>query len=233
MRFLINMKKILFIHIPKTGGLSLNSQLIDYFSKEYSARFGDNKSKEKFKDMSIKELEQYNYITGHFPLNKFRAKGIMYPALAIIRNPIDRLLSMYNYLNQSDHPDHKKLKFEKIDNFIDYIAKNEDYDNIQCRYIGRDREHSASISVMKNDVIYVVPLSYFDDMSETLGKLLSTSIQNIQINKSEKSTKFKEDRLAIESDLQTYWEEDMKLYEFVQENYFQFKDDFLQKIEAT
>ena len=225
------MKKLLFVHIPKTGGLSLNSELTNVFGAQKCIRFGDHESVEKFKThLSITELKEYAYIVGYLPLNEFRAKGIDYPAAAILRNPIDRLLSMYNYLNQSDHPDHIQLKFEAIDNFIDYILNNDIYNNIQCQFIGGEKEHETSIDVVKNELIYVAPLPFLKDMIETLSQILGQPLQVVHINQGNKTQKYAEDRLVIEKKLTQYWEEDLKLYEFVQENYFDLKQRFLEKI---
>ncbi|MBR8829277.1 MAG: sulfotransferase family 2 domain-containing protein [Gomphosphaeria aponina SAG 52.96 = DSM 107014] len=228
----MKVEKLLFVHIPKTAGLSLHSALVDYFGESNSIRFGDSSSFQKFHKLSDNELKEFNYITGHLRLNGFRSRGIDYPAITIVRNPIDRLLSMYKYLNQSDHPDHVNLKFSNIHNFIQYILKNQGNDNCQCIFIGNDRKHTKSIEVINNDLIYVAPLEYFDDVIKTWGQLLAKQLKINNRNKSNKTSKDTEDRLVIQKELEKYWEEDMKLYEFVKKNYVDLKRNFIEQLNA-
>lgn len=224
------MKNLLFVHIPKTGGLSLNSALTAVFDDSKCIRFGDDESIEKFKHLSIEELKKYSYISGHIPLKGFRAKGINYPAITILRNPINLLLSMYNYVTSSNHDDHFKFKFETIDNFIDHIYNDDFCNNFQCQFIGYNEKYETAINVIKNELIYVIPLLYFNDMIETLQQILGQPLQAVHINQSNKTQKYSEDKLVIEKKLIQYWEEDMKLYEFVKENYFDLKQSFLEKM---
>ncbi len=227
------LNKLLFVHIPKTGGLSLNLALANIFSQEKSIRFGDDKTKENFRNkLSTSELLNYDYITGHFPLQTFRNKGILYPAVTIIRNPVDRLLSMYNYLRQSKHPDHQNLKFKNINNFVDYILENDIYDNIQCRYIGGERTYNTTVKLIKNELIYVVPLDKFNDINTTLDRLLGKPLKISHINKSDKKQSQTQDKFVIENKLKKCWEEDMNFYVSVMNNYSQNKQVFLDKLDV-
>jgi hypothetical protein len=214
--------KLLFVHIPKTAGLSLNAELTNCFGRSSSFRAGDSAGIKKLKKLTSDELKNFTYITGHMTLHDFRCKGIDYPAITIVRNPIDRFLSMFNYLNQSDHPDHQSLKFEKIDNFIDYLF-NKKQDNIQCKFIGNEKEHSKSIEIIQNGLLYLAPLEYIDDMIKTLSGIFNKPLQLSHTNKSHKTEKDSSNRLVIQRELKQFWDEDMKLHEFVVENYFTLK----------
>ncbi len=226
----MKIEKLLFVHIPKTAGLSLNNQLKNVFGKNASIRFGNSSSVQKFETLSKSELRNYSYITGHIPLQKFRDKGIDYPAIVVIRQPVDRLLSTYKYLQASIHPDHQKLKFENIESFISHIQLNPlRWDNTQCRFIGTSNTCSASIKVLQEDIIYPVPLTYFNDMIEKLSLILPQSIKNVHLNKSDRLGEDK-GKEVIEAELKSLLKEDLQLYTIVTQRYTQMRDTFFKKL---
>jgi hypothetical protein len=229
---IMKLEKLLFVHIPKTAGLSLNHELKNVFGKHYSIRFGDHTSVQKFRILSRDEIKKYNYITGHIPLQQFRDKGIDYPVLTIIRDPVDRFLSMYQYLLESTHPDHRNLNFTNIEDFIKYVKQNKE-NNVQCQFIGGDQICFNTLKKIKKEKIYVVPLIYFDDMIESLSKILPEPIQNIKINQSSNS-KLKqntESKEIIETQLKSYLEQDYELCKIVTQEYTQIKSNFFACIE--
>ena len=67
--------KLIFIHIPKTGGSFLEKKLQHLAAKEYN---------------------EYREMTSHFTINKYLNKIDKYIVFGVVRNPYDRIMSAYN-----------------------------------------------------------------------------------------------------------------------------------------
>jgi hypothetical protein len=226
----MRLHSLLFVHIAKTAGLSLHSQLKSAFGEAASIRFGDFASVQKFRGLSGNRLRRYRYITGHIPLKDFREKGISYPAVSVVRNPVDRFLSMYRYLTQSTHPDHAELKFRDIAHFADYVKSQPYLMNDQCEYIGAGKTASDAIGTIARDTIYVVPLPFFDDMVRVLSTLLPRSIETVHLNRSDESSDPLDLGQRARVELERCSEEDAKLYEAITRDYADLKHAFLEKL---
>lgn len=223
-----HVRKLLFIHIPKTAGLSIHSQLQSAFDSSRVIRFGNDSSLQKFQDMTYEELEKFDYITGHFTLAQARAKGITYPTIIIVRKPIDRLISMYRYLNQSNHPDHIQLKFNNFSSFVEYIRRTPVYHNLQCKYLCESGNFKDAIRIIGDEKLYIAPLEHLDDFLDTISLLLDAKIENIVKNASSKENS-NQDRIDL-SKLDPFINEDKSLYSFTMSNYHEIKNVFLQNL---
>lgn len=91
------MKKVLFLHIPKTAGQSTHQFLIDRFGKE---RVCPARVNDQFRQMSIPDLQKYTVFSGHVDWSLFdEIKGPLF-TFTILRDPFDRILSFYFYLRE-------------------------------------------------------------------------------------------------------------------------------------
>lgn len=94
-------KKVVYIHIPKTGGISIYKQI-----------FGLN----SVGHFTYKEMLAKKYKTGELTT---------FPLIAFVRNPIDRFVSAYNYLIQGGrltdldlNYKHKLAQYSSINDFV-------------------------------------------------------------------------------------------------------------------
>ncbi len=58
-------RRLLFVHIPKTAGISLHSQLEKAFPASQSIRFGNRTANARFPQMGPEQFQNFAYITGH------------------------------------------------------------------------------------------------------------------------------------------------------------------------
>lgn len=113
---------VCFSHVPKTGGTSLESILFKNFK---AADVLHVNAPDLVKQPDLLELKKNppQLICGHHPMH-----GLLYqliPTQAVfhftqLRNPIDRVLSYYNYvMGKADHPMHEHVNNKSL---LDFLA---------------------------------------------------------------------------------------------------------------
>lgn len=216
---------LIFPHIPKTGGLSFYYEIAKV--SDSVIRFGDDRSVNLFNNSTLKNFKEYWFLTGHISYQKFKKKGFNGPAFTITREPITRLISMYRYLNRSQHPDHEKLKFSNSDSFIDWLLEIPGYCNLQCSYITESATFDKAIKVINNENILICPLEQYSDLIQYFSSLLDCNFEVSHRNKSPKKDylEFTESQI---SRLEPFVSEDRKLHNYALENYEQLKLRFTQ-----
>jgi hypothetical protein len=128
-----NNKQLYFLHIPKTGGTSVNDQieksLIENNIKIYPPTSPPHKN----------NINEYNYIKGHFaryPIKEIKDLDVA----CLFRNPIDRAISTFLFIY--DKTLYANPEYKKIPNFVDklrYYLFEDDYyvnhRNIQSKFV--------------------------------------------------------------------------------------------------
>lgn len=98
---------VVFLHIPRTGGTTLNRITERIYPREAIYSFGSNagKSIAVFKSLDEKRRAEIQLLRGHmaFGLHEWLPKPASY--ITILRNPLDRVVSFYYYVLQTpQHP---------------------------------------------------------------------------------------------------------------------------------
>ena len=115
--------KLIFIHIPKNAGTFIwqllkkyDNDLCEIWNYESSRRTLHNKS------TSIKDKCDFDYTK--------------YLIFCVIRNPIDRLVSLYSYIkNNDDYPTHSIVVNLSFEQFIEYKFSQKDF--LETNYINQ------------------------------------------------------------------------------------------------
>jgi hypothetical protein len=104
---LIPVMKINFLHIPKSAGISFFYFLEECFGKNSCVRFGTEKDVRAFHTRTdIELLNSFDVISGHLTLQDFIDKNLVRPdrpTLAFLREPVERLVSEFIYVDQRAH----------------------------------------------------------------------------------------------------------------------------------
>jgi hypothetical protein len=135
---------VYFPHIPKTGGTTLRQFFIKTFGHDKILLIGNSGatgvvSNKDFQDLSGKHFAGKSAVVGHLPVKEFLAndyarkqfkKGEV-KILASVRNPIERIISEYNFIRfTEEHPSHKKIQDIS---FLDYVSNSKA--NHQYRFL--------------------------------------------------------------------------------------------------
>src|SRR5258708_9786374 len=103
--------KVVFIHIPKTGGSTLNGLLQKQYGRNaiYST---DSKAVEKsleaFKQLDPSQRDEIQFLVGHTPFSASATLPGNYLYFTLLREPVERVISLYYHiLRRTDHPLHE------------------------------------------------------------------------------------------------------------------------------
>jgi len=128
-----------FFHIPKAAGSSIAQAIHKVFPpqnclKVRALQAGGDILPKDMPSLEIPDLLERPCCMGHFGLNSFR-KNVMLMrrferesgiALAVVRDPVDRLISDYKYINRTKgHPRKEGVRDASVVEYINRHAQNE------------------------------------------------------------------------------------------------------------
>ena len=223
---------LIFLHIPKVGGMTLSKILERHYSPTQTLNFdaGDNQQ-ERFEAVPASQRARARLIKGHFffGLHRFIAGPSVY--ITFLRKPVERVLSFYHYARSDpDHYLHDLLMTEGLDL---KRSVNEDLNlelcNEQTRMLAGDEWEDPRRPVTRATLeraqanlrtyFRVVGLTEEFDASVTLlhqsfgWRLVPYAKENV--------TKDKPENTSIDPEIRRFIEEsntlDLELYEFARE----------------
>ncbi len=113
-------KIIIFLHIPKAGGTTLNGIINQQYSKNTIFRFNSISSWTTVNDLPLRQREALRLIRGHFAfgLHQFLPCNSVY--FTLLREPVARFVSQYHYIRRSPGlKAHEQLKSISLDEYIE------------------------------------------------------------------------------------------------------------------
>ncbi|WP_088547249.1 sulfotransferase family 2 domain-containing protein [Paenibacillus aquistagni] len=145
---------LVFVHIPKTGGVSLFTYLSPHFKKEEIAVFTPIVPKHDILDivhMCNAPNSNIRFIEGHLPYGIHRHLNRPCEYITFVRDPIEQLLSMYFFIRRNEEmPLHDEVNQITFQQFLMHPDWKELNNNPQCRYLGLTQTFGESVSDPSN-----------------------------------------------------------------------------------
>lgn len=130
--------KLIFVHIPKTAGSTLD-QVLNREAKGNVCWLsgGARKTVERLTHLPPEELLRFKVYAGHVPLGLHTLIPAPCRYITILRDPVERLVSHYYHVH--DKPQHRSYEqiVEGGMSLLDFVASDisPEVDNLQTRFI--------------------------------------------------------------------------------------------------
>jgi tetratricopeptide (TPR) repeat protein len=138
-------KPLVFVHIPKTAGTTVNDSLAQSFMKEeiYSIKRDWKKSVDQLNslDDGVKK-----YVHGHIPLSVLNQITGKFDVVTLLRNPVELVVSTFMHIKRSpQHPLYSQLNEEGF-SLVQFLSLHHPsfQPNSLTSILGRDYSSSAS-----------------------------------------------------------------------------------------
>lgn len=177
--------KLIFQHLPKCGGTTFNSILMQNYTKEetFSIKVVDSikLNTNQFISLPDSEKEQINLLKGHMEFGLHENFVSKADYITFIRHPIERIVSFYYYVKR--RPNHGLFKTNDFTNettLHEFVTKTKrgDINNGQIRFISgiddtEEKMLEKAIYNIENHFSHVGLLERFDESILLLQKMYS------------------------------------------------------------
>lgn len=198
---------IISLHFPKTAGTSFRKVLEDNYGEKLLKDY-DNININNY------NLNDYDIVHGHLLIDKYYSINSNCKVITWLRNPLDRIISYYNFWNKYDTNEkefgkwHIKFNNEKP-SFSEFI-KN--------WYTIKDEFKIYTNNFNINDFYFVGIVERYNRDIEILGDILKwNSINNYKENKTENNLKLNKKDIKLFNEIFKY---EIEIYNFFKNNEF-------------
>lgn len=207
-------RPVVFVHVPKTAGMSLHYALEAAFQPANVLRVGNKDDYRAYESLSNDDLQRYRVISGHFLQDEIYGRlADKADYVTVLRDPIERILSAFNYIcSWSEHPAHHVVSTMT---FGEYLVEHAEKLRSQvCLQLTGQGEAEAAAVVLEERYALVGAMPNLRPFIEALGALIGQELTLFKNNETAGFGKVtmtsKQCKLLIE-----ITEEDEKLFEWV------------------
>lgn len=170
--------RINFIHIPKTGGSTVECVLGDQFSiyDYYPLRY-ESSQEDMYNNLAV-NYKDYEFLSGHLSVGFLKESDLFLDesfSFTVLREPVDRFLSLCRYLEKNHKiPFYKTLRDGPFNSMCRFLASSP-------KLQGQELLESAKKNLEKLN--YVMFLDTLENDLKVLLKLIGVCAKDIKIPK--------------------------------------------------
>lgn len=180
-----NNKGLIFLHLPKNAGTTLNGILEKKYSKKeiFHVRYNENGiwNLNEFKELPQEEKDNIQLLTGHFNfgLHEYFSNDFNY--ITMLRHPVERTVSFYNFIKKQKT--HRLFDSVKNKSIIECVTQVKDFDvvNGQARKLSNTDDENLMLNKALENIeqhfVFVGIQEYFDESILLLNNKLKLGIR--------------------------------------------------------
>lgn len=214
---LLTKNRLLFIHLPKTGGSTMYHIITNQIFQGESncLSVGNQEQVKQFQELTFEQVSAYKVIAGHINFmlakNKFGESIRQFFTFTVLRNPVAQMISLYQYILQTPkHLQHNKVKNLSFEEFIDSDLYTP---NIQCKIISNQPSCQTTLEILRNHFDCFGTIENFDRIMEEVCQHFGKAVPSYRIlNKSQKIVDQEAINYSLLDKIISRNEQDVKLY---------------------
>src|SRR4030095_9783089 len=165
---------VLFVHIQKTGGMSLYNSMVQRFGGAHSLRYkrSTDEFRQAFLRLTDEQIAGYRLLAGHFELPFWlRRKVSDRFVVSMVREPVERLLSAYRYARSwTEHPRHDVVGQMSIAQYVDAHVSDASRHNWQCRMLCGSPDFLAARAMAQQQIDLLGAAELIGPLTAALGQ---------------------------------------------------------------
>lgn len=207
--------KFVFLHIEKSAGTSQRIFFKDLFG-EKSVFWWDLDASATFYDEEL--VSKYVVVGGHKERSFYKGDDLIFSS--IVRDPVERVVSLYNYFASIYPKEWGELGLDpqsllntlrNCDAFIDMIRDG------QCRYISGENSFSRAKEVLAKEPFYIGSFEHLELYNKNFCSLIDypeVELEKHNVGKANYKQSISVDENVLKI-LKPLLQEDQKLYDFI------------------
>jgi hypothetical protein len=165
--------QLVFIHLPKTGGMSLHATIAAALPAAATLRIGTTAEHAAFVAQDRGALARFRFVSGHVSLAEAlprAAPGARF--VTLLRDPVARLLSAFNYMaTWTAHPLHATFRNRGFAEFI--LESGDNLAGEACRQLTGQPSAAQAIEVLQQRYAMVATTGRIATLAEAAAGWLA------------------------------------------------------------
>lgn len=173
------MEKIIFIHIPKTGGTSVRDFFISAYGRSQIAWLGPDFRREDLLIHNNPFFDKYKVVGGHFSFRDSKNIRGEKVYITTVRNPVERTISLFRYIQRTkDHDLHDLAVRKRLDEmFIESDVFKNQVSNLLIKYLScvscvaqRDACVELALNTLLSEKFYISNVRNVSSLLDRIGQ---------------------------------------------------------------